>query len=58
MGILVVGVVVAVVVIVAAVVVGVSAASSASGLTTTKEVNGVTKLYLSDRLVAFSASSL
>lgn len=30
--------------------------SSISGLTTTKEVNGVTKLYFSERLVAFSVS--
>lgn len=30
--------------------------SSISGLTTTKEVTGVTKLYLSERLVAFSPS--
>lgn len=60
--ILVVAVVVAVVVIVAATVgfavVGVGAASSASGVTTTKEVTGVTKLYLRDRLVALSARSL
>lgn len=59
---LVVAVVVVVVVIVVAVVglamVGVGAASSASGLTTTKEVTGVTKLYLRERLVALSASSL
>ncbi len=59
---LVVAVVVAVVVIVAVTVgfavVGVGAASSASGLTTTKEVTGVTKLYLRDRLVALSASNL
>lgn len=53
-----VAVVVPVVVTVAAVagfaVVGVSA----SGLTTTKDVTGVTKLYLRDRLVALSASNL
>lgn len=30
--------------------------SSISGFTTTKEVTGVTKLYFSERLVAFSAS--
>lgn len=55
-------VVVAVVVIVAAVVgfavVGVCADSSSSGFTTTKDVTGVTKLYLRERLVALSASNL
>lgn len=59
---LMVAVVVAVVVMVAAMVGfavgGVCAASSASGLTTTKEVTGVTKLYLRDRLVALSVSNL
>lgn len=53
---------VTVVVIVAAVVgfgvVGEGDVSSASGLTTTKEVTGVTKLYLRERLVALSASNL
>lgn len=39
-------------------VVGVEAGSSASGLTTTKEVTGVTKLYLRERLVALSVRSL
>lgn len=60
--ILLVAVVVAVVVVVAAVVgfavVGLGAASSASGLTTTKEVTGVTKLYLRERFVALSANNL
>lgn len=55
-------VVVAVVLVVAALfgraVMGVGAASSASGLTTTKEVTGVTKLYLRERLVALSVRSL
>lgn len=55
-------VVVTVVVIAAAVVgfgvVGDGDASSSSGLTTTKEVTGVTKLYLRERLVALSASNL
>lgn len=59
---MVVEVVVAVVVVVAALfgcaVVGVGAVSSASGLTTTKEVTGVTKLYLRERLVALSVRSL
>lgn len=51
--------VVAVVVIVAAVVgLAVVVASSASGLTTTKEVTGVTKLYFRERLVALSANNL
>lgn len=36
---------------------GVVVGSSASGLTTTREVNGVTKLYLRERLVAFSVSN-
>lgn len=36
----------------------VGAVSSASGLTTTKEVTGVTKLYFRERLVALSVSSL
>lgn len=52
----------AVVVVVAALfgcaVVGDGAVSSASGLTTTKEVTGVTKLYLRERLVALSVRSL
>lgn len=52
----------AVVVVVGAVVglavVAVGAVSSASGLTTTREVTGVTKLYLREMLVAFSASNL
>lgn len=59
---MVVEVVVAVVVVVAALfgcaVLGVGAVSSASGLTTTKEVTGVTKLYLRERLVALSVRSL
>lgn len=60
---MVVEVVVAVVVVVVAAlfgcaVVGVGAVSSASGLTTTKEVTGVTKLYLRERLVALSVRSL
>lgn len=42
------------VVVVVATVVGFG--SSISGFTTTKEVTGVTKLYFSERLVAFSAS--
>lgn len=54
--------VVAVVVVVTALlgcaVVGVEAVSSTSGLTTTKEVTGVTKLYLRERLVALSVRSL
>lgn len=62
-GVFVVAVAVAVVVTLAAavavVVVGLCVVvSSASGLTTTKEVTGVTKLYLSERLVALSASNL
>lgn len=59
---MVVEVVVAVVVVVAALlgcaVAGVGAASSASGLTTTKEVTGVTKLNFRERLVALSVKSL
>lgn len=38
--------------------VGVGAVSSKSGLTTTKEVTGVTKLNLRERLVALSVRSL
>lgn len=37
---------------------GVGPVSSKSGLTTTKEVTGVTKLYLRERLVALSVRSL
>lgn len=55
---LLVAVLVAVVVTVAAAVVVGEWASSTSGLTTTKEVTGVTKLYLRERLVALSTSSL
>lgn len=61
---LVAGVWATVVVVVAVVVVGRTVVvdaevgiSSASGLTTTREVTGVTKLYLRERLVAFSPSS-
>lgn len=39
-------------------VVGVGAASLTSGLTTTKEVTGVTKLNFRERLVALSVRSL
>lgn len=51
-------VLVAVVVILAAAVVVGEWTLSTSGLTTTKEVTGVTKLYLRERLVALSTSSL
>lgn len=57
-GPLLVAVLVAVVVIVAVAVVVGEGTSSSSGLTTTKEVTGVTKLYLRERLVALSTSSL
>lgn len=57
-GSLLVAVLVAVVVIVAVAAVVGEGTSSSSGLTTTKEVTGVTKLYLRERLVALSTSSL
>lgn len=53
-----VAVLVAVVVMVAAAAVVGGWTSSTSGLTTTREVTGVTKLYLRERLVALSTSSL